>query len=732
MKNALSGLKVRPKRRANGSPRTGETSADLYRSLLESSDLSRSIPTSSPSVDLSRSIPTSPPSGSSKDSKKSQEDLRNLVLAMNPDAQGIEEAVAGAPKTLDATKRAGKGFYEANVAPLLSPIETAKGLVNLAGEFATNPYRTTIDVAGAEGDRLNKTRESSGDFAEYLGGFVNPFSRVLRAPRTEVVRPKGQGVVLDYPDAPLVPIGNKDLELDEAYGTTRFPKGFVNRTIENGQEQLKTLNARGGVNLDQSVAIDEFLRTKFRNYFVNQFGTKDDPIFKAIKEGRLSTVKLREPGGIRSYLPRDAKEGKTRINPETNESTFYPTSAAKEALEDINKIYDEMTGMRGTVIANRTVGSPKNEYLGLDTEQEKSQQLLNETSEALVAEGNRPLEINPSVGILGYKDPTFAATLPPGKRLSNITPFQGRRMFSNATADTAALMLAQQENLPKSLRMAIEKGQPIYDMSPSGALDKILAPEPLVDYLATLSPREIKNLRYEDAVRGASQLNELRNQRKAVIKRIEEGKPVDNKIFMEGVSAPIIKYDEKTQFPGFTWRRITDAEATTVEGAYIGHSVGGYANEGMYSADSKKDFRSGATKVYTLRDAEGKPVTTVEVKEIEGRDPIVTQVKGAGKKSGNSADKTPYDTALVDLFNDLKVKGVTERNLPPLAKAYQEQRDAATRVQVRGRLGAPQPIGEPPVPQMVPQQGIGQLPNAPQNLPNEGFIEAMRRRLGID
>ena len=33
MKNALSGLKVRPKRRANGSPRTGETSADLLRSI---------------------------------------------------------------------------------------------------------------------------------------------------------------------------------------------------------------------------------------------------------------------------------------------------------------------------------------------------------------------------------------------------------------------------------------------------------------------------------------------------------------------------------------------------------------------------------------------------------------------------------------------------------------------------------------------------------------------------
>ena len=662
----------------------------------------------------------------------SREQLRELMLAMNPDAEQIEEAAAAAPRVPAVARSLGKGFYEANVEPLLSPYDTAMAIFGAGKEFVQNPRDFSESVARAELERLRAAEQKPEAAAEYTGSMISPFSMLRRVPRSDVVRPKGQGIVLDYPDAPLVPIGDKDPGLDEAYGTTRFPKGFVNRTIEDGQERLKTLNARGGVNLDQSVAIDEFLRTKFRNYFVNQFGTKDDPILKAIKEGRLSTVQLREAGGIRGYMPTAAKEGKTRVNPETNESTFYPTSTAKEALEDINKIYDQMTGMRGTVIANRTVGSPKNEYSVLDTEREKSQQLLNETSEALVAEGNRPLEINPSMGILGYKDPTFAAKLPPGKRLSDVTPLQGRRRSSTASADIAALMLAQQENLPKSLRMAIEKGQPIYDMSPSGALDEILAPEPLVDYLATLSPREIKNLRYEDAVRGATKLNELSNQRKAVVERIREGKPVDNKIFMEGVSAPIINYDDKAQFPGFTWRQITDPEATTIEGAYIGHSVGGYAKEGTYSADSKKDFRSGAAKIYTLRDAEGKPVTTVEVKEIEGRGPIVTQVKGAGRKTGNQADKAPYDALLVDLFNTLNVAGVTERNLPPLAKAYQEQRDAATRVQVRGRLGAPQPIGEPPVPQMVPQQGIGQLPGAPQNLPNEGFIQQMLRRLQRD
>lgn len=563
---------------------------------------------------------------------------------------------------------------------------------------AREPVKTAKSAASALAEYGKKAVSGPAGMTQFLAENLTPLPRTTRGPgKMEVVRPKGSGVVLDYPDAPLVPIGNKDPGLDEIYGSTRFPKGFVARTIEDGRERLSTLSERGGVAPDQKAAIDEFLRTKVRNYFVNQFGTKGDPIFKAIKEGRLSTEKLREPGGIREYLPAAAREGKSRVNPETGETTFYPTSSAQAALEDINKIYDQMTGMRGTVLVNRTVGRPDIEYGRLETEQPKAQQLLDETTAALLAERNRPLEINPAVGLLGYKDPTFAARLPPKDRLLDVSPTEGRFRPEAATRDIQALMLSNPESMPKALRTAIEKGQPVYDMDPSGALGYILAPEPLVDYLATLSPREIKNLRYEDAIRGSVKMDELSTQRKALLTRLREGKPVDNKVFMEGVSAPLLTYGEDTQFPGFTWRQITDPEATAVEGAYIGHSVGGYAKEGSYLPEAKKDFRSGNTKIYTLRDKEGKPVTTVEVKQIEGRGPVVTQVRGAGKKSGNTADKTEYDALLVNLFEKLNVSGITESDtyLPALSQAYKKQIGDPTPRMFRARMGAPQPIGQP-------------------------------------
>jgi len=458
-----------------------------------------------------------------------------------------------------------------------------------------------------------------------------------------------------------------------------------------------------------------------------------DPIFKAIREGSLTTAELRGRGGIREYLPGDAKEGQTRVNPETGEERFYPSSRARAALEDINQIYDKMTGLRGTVLAERTIGDPKYSSLLSDREKLRAREFQEETSDLLLDEGLSPYEINPNTSLMGYKDPQYSSTTSPTER---IVEESGKNTLGTyTTGDMKALLLLGSKNLPKSLKTAIEKGQPIYDMAPSGPLAQILDTEKLVDHLATLSAREIKNLRFEDAIKGSVKTIEEKAVRLELGKRIREGKPVDKAVFLKGVSDPLLKYDANSAFPGFTWRRIKDPDATLVEGAYIGHSVGGYAKggDGIYDYGPKRhqEFLDGKVKAYTLRDAKGKPVTTVEVKEVEGFGPVVEQVKGAGSKSGNRGDKTPYDTALVDLFNDLKVVRITEDKLylPPLSLAYKQQLDSPTSA-ARSRLAVPQLLRNEDAPQV--QQGIGQLPNAPQNLPDEGFIEAMRRRLGID
>ena len=741
---ALKERKVQPKSRATGSPSTGETSADLYRSLLKSSD-------------LSRLIPTSPPSGSSKDSKKSQEDLRNLVLAMNPDAQGIEEAVAGVPKTLDATKRAGKGFYEANVAPLLSPIETAKGLVNLAGEFATNPYRTTIDVAGAEGDRLNKTRDSSGNFAEYLGGAVNPFSRVLRAPRTDVIRPKNEGLVLNEPQ-----VGGDWLNKD---GTVRSPLGYTAKYLESATEQVKIAGKKNNLPKEQIDAIKEFFDRKAKNYFVKQIGTSDDPLFNAISQGRLTTPGLREPGGIPSYMTEGAQVGKNRVDPETGRTRFYPSPKAAEALRDMTAIYDRMVNMRGTFFANQTLGGPEYETLVRKDFEGRQPVIQERITDKLIQEGVNPNQITEgAVDLVGYKDPKFVKNTP---NANNLVGYP-----RSPTPDIARMLAAKPETLSKTLSTSLGKGDIVYDIQPTRTLSAILQPANIIDYLATLPPEKIKKIRFEDAVVGSAKLTEKADTKRVLFDRITQNKPVPNEVFSEGVSDPVLDFPKESPFAGYTWRRIMTPEAAEIEGAYIGHSVGGYSatNPGMvYDAQKRQNFAEGRTQVYSLRDLRGRPVTTVEVFAPPGARPLVSQVRGAGRATGNTMPMQ-FDMPVTEFLEFLNPSRVVEQDrfLPPVALSFKRQKENPD--PLRASPGRGQPVGNPDAannflrrvaeenpalaaraaanPQMLedalrrqaealqppPQvrEGIGQLPNAPQNLPNEGRIRATLRRLGID
>ena len=545
---------------------------------------------------------------------------------------------------------------------------------------------------------------------------------------SQIVRPRGEGIVLDNPNAEAIPLYKSNIAPPHA------PKGYIPRAIAEGQERLTKRYSE--LPDENRAAIHKFLLTKVRNYYANQYGTQDDPIYKAIREGRLTSQELNVPGGIRKYLTDAAKEGKTRVNPETGETRFYPSPNAQDAIQDINALYDTMTGMRGAVFARETIGDPKYSSMLSDQAQEELERLKDVTKDRLLNERLRPEEINPRIDYMGYKNPSFVK--PDNSLRESI--ISDRKM---ETDDIQALFLTNPNSLPKELRTAIEKKQPIYDIYPIGALKDVLDEKSLVDYLATLPVNQINNMRYEDAIRGSVKLQGLRKERNTLLSRIRDNKPVDGKPFLEGVSAPLVSYPEGSPLQGYTWRRLERPDSTELEGAYLGHSVGGYADNGNYTSADKKAFRAGTIKVYSLRDPRGLPVTTVEVKEIPNLGSAVTQVKGAGRATGNTPlrnlnDKelalaTNYmDPALVDLFKKLNVTGIQESDsyLPPMALEYKKAARTKPVSSLRARMGAPRPIGGPELPEQAPQppvqQGIGQLPQAPQEIPNaENFARGM-------
>jgi hypothetical protein len=550
---------------------------------------------------------------------------------------------------------------------------------------------------------------------------------------SQIVRPRNQGLVLDIPDE-------------------KSPMGYVPQYINTAKTNIETVEATP----EQKTAMLNFFNSQARNYFTRQYGTPDDPIMKGIASGKLTNESLQGYGRIPSYMTKVAKEGKTRVNPETGESRFYPSTEASQALRDINKTYDMMTGMRGAVFDRGTIGSPRSEFLLSDETGIRQSELKDSTIQQLIDQGVPRDQINQSISLAGYKSPEFVAA---DKTKSPLVTAD----YMGLPKSLEELFLQDPNKLPKAFRTAIERNEPIYDINPRSELNTMLAPRELVRYLRTLSPDKIKNTRFDDAVKGALKMQEKIAERKQFVQRIKENKTVPDKVFLEGVSAPVVSYAKESQYPGFTWRRITDPEATVIEGAYVGHSVGGFAEGGMYGPKRHKEFVKGDIKIYSLRDERGRPVTTVEVFDIPGSPKIATQIRGAGRATGNVMPK-PYGPALVDLFDDIGVTSINELDvlLPPEVLAYKKQKANETPIRLRGALGAPQRIGDAPQPEQNPailqggapgpvNQGIGQLPINPLPQPRElqppndllqraaqdparreqnpGFIEAMRRRL---
>jgi hypothetical protein len=239
--------------------------------------------------------------------------------------------------------------------------------------------------------------------------------------------------------------------------------------------------------------------------------------------------------------------------------------------------------------------------------------------------------------------------------------------------------------VPENIKRAIQTSEPIYDidMPYKSALEDLLSPRNINQYLATLSPKEITKMRFEDVVKNSARYNLDMFNTQNLVNAVKSGKRIPEKTWKQGLSEPLMNFEKDGQ--NFTWHRILDNEATAIEGAYIGHSVGGYAKGGAYGPKEYRRFKEGEeVQVYTLRDSKGKPFTTVQVEKAytgplgrvlsesdivrakaEGRElgpmsTIVKQIKGNGAKTGNVAPKDADEGVLSFLRTYIKPDKIAE------------------------------------------------------------------------
>ena len=239
MKNPLAGLKVRPKRRANGSPRTGETSADLL-----------------------RSVPTSFPSGApiEQPSWRDIEAYDPQVLSVAA-GRGITNALEGTKQLLGGARDYLGGFMQSvrekspvelqGTAPARSK-ETYASVNRAVSEAAQDPLTTARNLASAFVDVGLQAAKSPASMTEFIAGNITPGGRSKPAV-AQVVKPKGG----DFP---------KRIEAIEA---------------------LKTWEPDAGAETSKERVINNWLDTKLNRYIRTEMATPEDPIRKLAEQDIL-------------------------------------------------------------------------------------------------------------------------------------------------------------------------------------------------------------------------------------------------------------------------------------------------------------------------------------------------------------------------------------------------------------------------------------------------------------
>jgi hypothetical protein len=562
-----------------------------------------------------------------------------------------------------------------------------------AGQVGTSDYikRKATELGIRPAPPADPTQKGFYTAGDLLSNLVNPaalprkvgpaIEKGVKAGATEVARQLDRAVMDSAgPLAALVPQAAKPMYAVRPTGSMTNA-GRIDtdplRTelgIQGVSSNIENLLTSGiqGQGVDRTTqGMEDFWNKKARNYFEKQFGTPNDPIADALKEGRIKGPAVQDIKAFPSYLTDPLSVGKTRtregarpeagfVGPGAPETRFFPKYP--QAQEEFTSRYDTATGLRGSLVTAEP-GLTHLEYSNIPSTagSQRVSEAKDRATEALATQGVREELANPNIELVARseKDPT--RVVGGSKRLLE--------EYEKASAGKPSI-------LPPAVLTAIQKGEPIYDITQMSApLKGLFNPAKINQYLETLPERELANVRFEDVIQGTNKMFADVDAFRALDERIRSGKNVPDKVFSDGVSKPLLQFDKKSGYDGFAWKRLETPESTVPEGAYIGHSVGGYKLGGItYSKEKMQAFKDGRYQVYTLRDNRNRPVTTVEVQMIDEFTPVVMQIKGSGRATGN-VPAEQYDRAVVDFFeNYLHPAKIEEKEalLTPLLQTYKD------------------------------------------------------------
>jgi hypothetical protein len=387
-------------------------------------------------------------------------------------------------------------------------------------------------------------------------------------------------------------------------GGTFFPKGSGSRVDDYLESIVQALPLSGiDVPGKDLTTIADFIRNKGHKYLTSEYGTLNDPVRAAVSEGRMPMYGKDEEV-FRDYLLQAARDG------------------SPNAMKDLEKFYDTRTALRGDVIIPSEEFA-KSYQVQFD-EAEKAREKLNKVFNQ---QGVLPDFRNPN--LLGKDEKLLSESysIPPNKLLAAL--LKGERAPASA-AEEAMLFAAKNK-------------EPIYDFNYASPEMQMFNPKDVARGIAALLQKgtkisDLDKMTFPEAlVRGAQETKVYRSLDDAV-EKLDKGKPIPLMWFTQGVTTVIPKLPKSSN----TWVKIDTPEALRIEAAAMNHSIDGYAKKGKYGAGGLEAFLKGDVEVYSLRNAEKKPLTTVEVRVEKGKN-LLSQIR-------NRFNSVPNEEQQLEVF----------------------------------------------------------------------------------
>jgi hypothetical protein len=475
-------------------------------------------------------------------------------------------------------------------------------------------FKTTEDILKDIPRYTAPTKEAKG--FEEIGTFVDPFAMkkaVTAAPAAAKAAGKlvaSSGPQIESALMKAAPAAQPMYAVKPKGGVFHPPES--NSNIEKYLENIARALPANAPNIPGKDAkrVMDLIKDKGRKYLTTTFGTGSDPIREAISEGRLTLVGEDEEK-LRKYMLAAARAGDP------------------SAIQDVEKAYDRMTQLEGLGVIPKGQGWEEGNKIRAAAKALEKEKMLKE--------GVSEDALNTAIDMRDFNALSASYASDAEKALAELL---GKKSFLGV----APPMTGAQ----KSVVFAANKGEPIYDLSSMRPGFDIFHEADVAKGIGTIPIDELERMTFPEMLIRGSQNTLLDRSADEVLAKVSEGKSIPMKFYSEGIKAV-------PNMENVGWVRIESPFAVKLEGASMGHSVGGYGKPGQYGLGGLKAFQSGIARIFSLRPEGKKPVTTVEVKATPDTGELdIRQIKGPY----NSVPTAEEKQKVFELFDELKPKSV--------------------------------------------------------------------------